>query len=117
MQVLGHICYHILAAGLNGYMATVTNLKNPVNKWRCGAAPMTVGSFLRSKLIKNYLTLVVCSWRCQWLFHDFKNKPYPHPFLSFLPIPIKKKFNIIFSPYFLLEVAFGAFWGPFTLIL
>ncbi|XP_058111602.1 pyrophosphate--fructose 6-phosphate 1-phosphotransferase subunit alpha-like [Magnolia sinica] len=39
--VLGHICYHILAAGLNGYMATVTNLKNPVNKWRCGVAPIT----------------------------------------------------------------------------
>lgn len=42
MQVLGHICYHILAAGLNGYMATVTNLKSPVNKWRCGAAPIAV---------------------------------------------------------------------------
>ncbi|XP_020271016.1 pyrophosphate--fructose 6-phosphate 1-phosphotransferase subunit alpha-like isoform X1 [Asparagus officinalis] len=39
--VLGHICYHILAAGLNGYMATVTNLKQPANKWRCGAAPIT----------------------------------------------------------------------------
>ncbi|KAL0392237.1 UNVERIFIED_CONTAM: Pyrophosphate--fructose 6-phosphate 1-phosphotransferase subunit alpha [Sesamum radiatum] len=39
--VLGHIAYHILAAGLNGYMATVTNLKNPVNKWKCGAAPIT----------------------------------------------------------------------------
>eukprot|EP00268_Persea_americana_P015719 TRINITY_DN1736_c0_g1_i6.p1 TRINITY_DN1736_c0_g1~~TRINITY_DN1736_c0_g1_i6.p1 ORF type:complete len:618 (-),score=117.93 TRINITY_DN1736_c0_g1_i6:347-2200(-) len=39
--VLGHICYHILAAHLNGYMATITNLKNPVNKWRCGAAPIT----------------------------------------------------------------------------
>nr|DAD41899.1 TPA_asm: hypothetical protein HUJ06_016222 [Nelumbo nucifera] len=39
--VLGHVCYHILAAGLNGYMATITNLKNPVNKWRCGAAPIT----------------------------------------------------------------------------
>jgi pyrophosphate--fructose-6-phosphate 1-phosphotransferase len=39
--VLGHIAYHILAAGFNGYMATVTNLKNPVNKWRCGAAPIT----------------------------------------------------------------------------
>ncbi|CAA0834898.1 Pyrophosphate--fructose 6-phosphate 1-phosphotransferase subunit alpha 1 [Striga hermonthica] len=38
--VLGH-SYHIIAAGLNGYMATVTNLKNPVNKWRCGAAPIT----------------------------------------------------------------------------
>ncbi|PKA47341.1 Pyrophosphate--fructose 6-phosphate 1-phosphotransferase subunit alpha [Apostasia shenzhenica] len=30
--VLGHICYHILAAGLNGYMATVTNLKSPVHR-------------------------------------------------------------------------------------
>ncbi|XP_050376115.1 pyrophosphate--fructose 6-phosphate 1-phosphotransferase subunit alpha [Argentina anserina] len=39
--VLGYICYHMLAAGLNGYMATVTNLKSPVNKWRCGAAPFT----------------------------------------------------------------------------
>ncbi|PPR94298.1 hypothetical protein GOBAR_AA26372 [Gossypium barbadense] len=43
--VLGHICYHILAAGLNGYMATITNLKNPVNKWRCGAAPLPVEYF------------------------------------------------------------------------
>ena len=43
IQVLGHVCYHILAAGLNGYMATLTNLKNPVNKWRCGAAPIAVG--------------------------------------------------------------------------
>ncbi|XP_061347705.1 pyrophosphate--fructose 6-phosphate 1-phosphotransferase subunit alpha-like [Gastrolobium bilobum] len=40
--VLGHICYHILAAGLNGYMATATNLKNPVNKWRCGASPIAL---------------------------------------------------------------------------
>jgi pyrophosphate--fructose-6-phosphate 1-phosphotransferase len=40
-QVLGHVCYHIIAAGLNGYMATVTNLKSPVNKWRCGAAPIS----------------------------------------------------------------------------
>ncbi|KAG6539137.1 pyrophosphate--fructose 6-phosphate 1-phosphotransferase subunit alpha-like [Zingiber officinale] len=39
--VLGHVCYHILAAGLNGYMATITNLKNPANKWKCGAAPFT----------------------------------------------------------------------------
>ncbi|EYU36601.1 hypothetical protein ABFS82_14G283500 [Erythranthe guttata] len=39
--VLGHIGYHIIAAGLNGYMATLTNLKNPVNKWRCAAAPIT----------------------------------------------------------------------------
>lgn len=39
--VLGHIAYHIIAAGLNGYMATITNLKNPENKWKCGAAPIT----------------------------------------------------------------------------
>ncbi|CAD6339448.1 unnamed protein product [Miscanthus lutarioriparius] len=41
-QVLGHVCYHIIAAGLNGYMDTVTNLKSPVNKWKCGAAPITL---------------------------------------------------------------------------
>ncbi|KAJ0558840.1 putative diphosphate--fructose-6-phosphate 1-phosphotransferase [Helianthus annuus] len=40
-SVLGHICYHILAAGLNGYIATVTNLKSPSNKRHCGAAPIT----------------------------------------------------------------------------
>ncbi|GJX45212.1 pyrophosphate--fructose 6-phosphate 1-phosphotransferase subunit alpha 2 [Tanacetum coccineum] len=39
--VLGHICYHILEVGLNGYIATVTDLKSP-NKWCCGAAPVTV---------------------------------------------------------------------------
>ncbi|KAE8799395.1 pyrophosphate--fructose 6-phosphate 1-phosphotransferase subunit alpha-like [Hordeum vulgare] len=39
--VLGHVCYHILAAGLNGYMATVTNLKCHVEQWKCGAAPIT----------------------------------------------------------------------------
>ncbi|KAL9324811.1 hypothetical protein ACSQ67_005456 [Phaseolus vulgaris] len=39
--VLGHICYHT-GAGLNGYMASSPQLtsKNPVNKWRCGAAPI-----------------------------------------------------------------------------
>jgi len=44
VQILGHKCYRILAAGLNGYMATVTNVKSPVNKWKCGAAPFTVGT-------------------------------------------------------------------------
>ncbi|KQJ89650.1 hypothetical protein BRADI_4g27002v3 [Brachypodium distachyon] len=37
-KVLGHVCYHILAAGLNGYMASVTNVKSSLNKWRCGVA-------------------------------------------------------------------------------
>ncbi|XP_057837529.2 pyrophosphate--fructose 6-phosphate 1-phosphotransferase subunit alpha [Cryptomeria japonica] len=39
---LGHISYHLITAGLNGYMATVTNLKRPVSEWQCGGAPMTV---------------------------------------------------------------------------
>ncbi|KAI5063277.1 hypothetical protein GOP47_0021824 [Adiantum capillus-veneris] len=38
---LGQICYHLVGAGLNGYMATVTNLKQDVSAWRCGAAPLT----------------------------------------------------------------------------
>ncbi|OVA01246.1 Phosphofructokinase domain [Macleaya cordata] len=39
--VLGHVSYHLLSAGVNGYMATVTNLKDPVSRWRCGGAPFT----------------------------------------------------------------------------
>eukprot|EP00249_Psilotum_nudum_P007540 c20642_g1_i1 orf=334-2157(-) len=38
---LGQICYHLVREGLNGYMATVTNLKQPVSQWHCGAAPIT----------------------------------------------------------------------------
>ncbi|GJM99883.1 hypothetical protein PR202_ga17022 [Eleusine coracana subsp. coracana] len=45
--VLGHVCYHIIEAGLNGYMATVTNLKCPMNKWKCGAVPITVKSIVK----------------------------------------------------------------------
>ncbi|KAJ8649980.1 hypothetical protein MRB53_003003 [Persea americana] len=39
--VLGHVSYYLLIAGCNGYMATVTNLKDDVSKWRCGGAPLT----------------------------------------------------------------------------
>ncbi|XP_043717648.1 pyrophosphate--fructose 6-phosphate 1-phosphotransferase subunit alpha-like [Telopea speciosissima] len=39
--VLGHVSYHLLAADANGYMATVSNLKNPISKWCCGGAPLT----------------------------------------------------------------------------
>eukprot|EP00252_Welwitschia_mirabilis_P013359 TRINITY_DN29422_c0_g1_i1.p1 TRINITY_DN29422_c0_g1~~TRINITY_DN29422_c0_g1_i1.p1 ORF type:complete len:612 (+),score=138.07 TRINITY_DN29422_c0_g1_i1:180-2015(+) len=38
---LGHIAYHLISADLNGYMATVTNLKQPVSEWQCGGAPIT----------------------------------------------------------------------------
>lgn len=38
---LGHTALHLVAAGLNGYMATVTNLKEPVPQWRPGAAPIS----------------------------------------------------------------------------
>nr|CAB3482743.1 unnamed protein product [Digitaria exilis] len=38
---LGRISLHMIAAGLTGYMATVANLKDPVDKWRCAAAPLT----------------------------------------------------------------------------
>ncbi|KAH9302799.1 hypothetical protein KI387_014382, partial [Taxus chinensis] len=34
-NALGHISYHLIGAGLNGYMATVTNLKQPVSQWQC----------------------------------------------------------------------------------
>lgn len=59
--MLGHIGYHIIAAGLNGYLATITNLKNPVNKWRCAAAPITVWFLvLPLILVAIYLYLGLC---------------------------------------------------------
>ncbi|KAL6643402.1 hypothetical protein ACP70R_018959 [Stipagrostis hirtigluma subsp. patula] len=48
--VLGHISVRILAAGLNGYMATVTNLKDSINKWRCAAVPLTAMMSVRRHL-------------------------------------------------------------------
>eukprot|EP01018_Ginkgo_biloba_P036797 Gb_16045 [translate_table: standard] len=38
---LGQIAAHLIANGLNGYMATVTNLNQPVSKWKCAAVPLT----------------------------------------------------------------------------
>jgi hypothetical protein len=40
--VLGQTAYYLTEAGLNGYLATVSNLKHPVDKWHCGGAPITV---------------------------------------------------------------------------
>ncbi|ONM54078.1 Pyrophosphate--fructose 6-phosphate 1-phosphotransferase subunit alpha 2 [Zea mays] len=41
---------YIMAAGLNGYMATVTNLKDSTNKWRCAAVPLTAMMSVRRHL-------------------------------------------------------------------
>ncbi|KAJ7551582.1 hypothetical protein O6H91_06G021000 [Diphasiastrum complanatum] len=38
---LGRVAFYLIDAQLNGYMATVTNLKQPVLQWRCGGAPIT----------------------------------------------------------------------------
>ncbi|GJN16551.1 hypothetical protein PR202_gb03570 [Eleusine coracana subsp. coracana] len=38
---LGRISLHMVAAGLTGYMATVANLKDSVDQWRCAAATLT----------------------------------------------------------------------------
>ncbi|XP_062199834.1 pyrophosphate--fructose 6-phosphate 1-phosphotransferase subunit alpha-like [Phragmites australis] len=48
--VLGHVCVHVLAAGLNGYMTTVTNLKDSTDKWRCAAVPITAMMTVRRHL-------------------------------------------------------------------
>ncbi|KAJ0968110.1 hypothetical protein J5N97_025027 [Dioscorea zingiberensis] len=48
--VLGHVSYHLVSAGVNGYMATATNLKNDVMKWRCGGAPLTAMMTVRRSL-------------------------------------------------------------------
>ncbi|CAL4998183.1 unnamed protein product [Urochloa decumbens] len=47
---LGRISLHMIAAGLTGYMATVANLKDPVDKWRCAAAPLTAMMSLKRHL-------------------------------------------------------------------
>ena len=52
MQTLGHISLHMIAAGLTGYMATVANLKDPVHKWRCAAAPLTVTKYKYTQLYR-----------------------------------------------------------------
>eukprot|EP00897_Mesotaenium_endlicherianum_P000776 jgi/Mesen1/1069/ME000123S00242 len=38
---LGHTAAHLLSSGANGYLATVSNLKQPVSQWRCGGVPIT----------------------------------------------------------------------------
>lgn len=38
---LGQLAFFLVMHSLNGYMATVTNLSQPVSKWRCGAVPFT----------------------------------------------------------------------------
>lgn len=38
---LGQLAFYLVINSLNGYMATVTNLIQPVSKWRCGAVPFT----------------------------------------------------------------------------
>lgn len=38
---LGQLAFFLVLHELNGYMATVTNLSQPVSKWRCGGVPFT----------------------------------------------------------------------------
>ncbi|KAK6919865.1 Phosphofructokinase domain [Dillenia turbinata] len=38
---LGHVAYHLLAVGANGYMATISNLKYSISDWCCGGTPFT----------------------------------------------------------------------------
>lgn len=93
---LGQICYHLVAAGLNGYMATITNLKQDVSQWRCGAAPITammsVKRWLRGPGVsqigkptvhpakvdlngKPYEMLTQCA--SSWLLEDLYRNPGP----------------------------------------
>ncbi|OAY63979.1 Pyrophosphate--fructose 6-phosphate 1-phosphotransferase subunit alpha [Ananas comosus] len=73
--VLGHVSHHLLAAGVNGYMATVTNLKDDVSKWQCGGAPFTA-----MMTVKRYLRGLGSSVIGKPSIHpvavDLKGKPY-----------------------------------------
>ncbi|KAL3684098.1 hypothetical protein R1sor_002120 [Riccia sorocarpa] len=74
-NALGHVAFHLAAAGLNGYMATVTNLKEEVSNWRCGGAPftamMSVKRWLRGPGVSQIGKPALHSAKV-----DLKGKPY-----------------------------------------
>ncbi|XP_073103015.1 pyrophosphate--fructose 6-phosphate 1-phosphotransferase subunit alpha isoform X2 [Elaeis guineensis] len=74
-HALGHASYHLLAAGLNGYMATVTNLKNDVYKWRCGGAPFTAMMTVR-RLLRGPGSSLIGKPSIHPVAVDLKGKPY-----------------------------------------
>ncbi|CAK9256636.1 unnamed protein product [Sphagnum jensenii] len=73
--VLGQTAYYLTEAGLNGYLATVSNLKHPVDKWHCGGAPitamMTVKRWLRGPGVSQIGKPAVHRAKV-----DLKGKPY-----------------------------------------
>ncbi|XP_065037007.1 pyrophosphate--fructose 6-phosphate 1-phosphotransferase subunit alpha-like [Musa acuminata AAA Group] len=72
---LGHGAYHLLAAGLNGYIATVTNLKNDVSRWRCGGAPLTAMMTIR-RLLRGLGTPLIGKPSIHPVGVDLKGKSY-----------------------------------------
>ncbi|KAH8946831.1 hypothetical protein BDL97_11G008000 [Sphagnum fallax] len=73
--VLGQTAYYLAQVGMNGYLATVSNLKHPVHKWHCGGAPitamMTVKRWLRGPGVSQIGKPAV---HCAKV--DLKGKPY-----------------------------------------
>jgi hypothetical protein len=66
---------------MNGYLATVSNLKHPVHKWHCGGAPitamMTVKRWLRGPGVSQIGKPAV---HCAKV--DLKGKPYEYVFYN-----------------------------------
>ncbi|GJV29505.1 acyl-CoA N-acyltransferase [Tanacetum coccineum] len=96
-EVLGHLCYHMMSAGLCGYMATVTNLKDSLEHWLCGSAPITVTleaeitikgalalygqlGFIRAKRLFRYYLNVADAFRLKLLFPHPELPSYDHSF-------------------------------------
>ncbi|GMI75574.1 hypothetical protein HRI_001226700 [Hibiscus trionum] len=74
-QVIGHVCYHILAPCLNGYMETITNLNNPVNKWHCDVAPILTMMIVK-RLSQNPNSLAIGKPAIHLATVDLKGKAY-----------------------------------------
>ncbi|PKA60658.1 Pyrophosphate--fructose 6-phosphate 1-phosphotransferase subunit alpha [Apostasia shenzhenica] len=72
---LGHVVYHLIAAGVNGYMATVTNLKHDVTQWRCGGAPFTAMMTVR-RTLRGPGSSLVGKPSIHPVAVDLKGKPY-----------------------------------------
>lgn len=74
-NALGNVAYHLISAGLNGYMATVTNLKHDISQWRCGGAPFTAMMTVQ-RMLRGPGSSLVGKPSIHPVAVDLKGKPY-----------------------------------------
>ncbi|KAK8934905.1 Pyrophosphate--fructose 6-phosphate 1-phosphotransferase subunit alpha [Platanthera zijinensis] len=74
-NALGNAAYHLISAGANGYMATVTNLKHDVSQWRAGGAPFTAMMTVQ-RILRGPGSALVGKPSIHPVAVDLKGKPY-----------------------------------------